>query len=65
MSVDGVGGSSPLQAMQSLVGVGIRALNMANQSQADMAAPLLAAQSGQSPARSSVEAKGMMVDVYA
>lgn len=65
MSVGGVGGSSPLQSMQGLVGVGIQTLNMANQAQADMVEPLLSMQAAQTGARSSVEAKGMLVDTYA
>lgn len=64
MGIESVGGYSPYQA-GGMVGVGIRALNMANQAQVDMAAKLLPMQVAQNAGRAATEAKGMMVDTYA
>ena len=64
MGINGVGGASPYQA-NSMVGVGIRTLQMANQSQAEMALRLLPMQVAENAGRAATEAKGMFVDTYA
>ncbi|MCC8180656.1 MAG: hypothetical protein LIP23_07090 [Planctomycetes bacterium] len=64
MSVNGVGGSSYLQA-GGMVGVGMRTLKMANDAQIDMAQKLLPMQAAENAGRAASEAKGLFVDTYA
>lgn len=61
MNVNGAGGLYP----SAMVGVGIRTLNAANQSQADMAKKLLPMQAAENAGRAASEAKGLFVDTYA
>lgn len=63
MNVNGAGGS-PLSA-GGMVGIGVRTLNAAQQSQADMAKKLLPLQAAENAGRAASEAKGLFVDTYA
>ncbi len=62
MNVNAMGGS-PFSA--GMVGVGIKTLNAANQSQVDMAKKLLPMQVAENAGRAASEAKGLFVDTYA
>lgn len=61
MSVDGIG-ASPYAGM---VGAGMRMLNVANQTQTDMAKRLLPMQAAENAGRAASDAKGLFVDTYA
>lgn len=62
MNVTGAGGLSSLSGM---VGVGVRTLNAAQQSQTDLAKKLLPIQAAENAGRAASEAKGLFVDTYA
>lgn len=62
MNVNGAGGSP---YMTGMVGVGVKTLNAAQQSQADMAKKILPMQAAENAGRAASEAKGLFVDTYA
>ncbi len=63
MGINGVGGSPSLNS--GMVGVGIKTLNAAHETQADAVEKILPSQSAGSTARVASEAKGLFVDTYA
>lgn len=65
MGINGVGGYNPYQQGATMVGVGVRTLQMANQAPVEMAMKLLPMQAAENAGRAATEAKGMFVDAYA